>query len=462
MDVVIFFARAVLGASMATAGAAKLLDLRSFDRAVRALGVPERVAPVVARMVPLVELALAVGLVVDATARAAAVLAAALLLAFTSLLAWNLHRGRRPACNCFGSSAAEPIGARSVIRNIVLVAIAGVAAGDTNETLPTALIARLDVQAVAQLAAGVLGAVLLLGAVLFTLVRARTAGGTSAPVSAVSPASRVAPSAMGESVAHLALRNHVQRALPDDVPLLAILTDPDCSPCRALLPSVEQWQTSYAGIVEIVVVTASAPADHYEGVGNLIVDPKLKVSKALHLLATPSAVLVAPDDTLGSATAEGALQIASLVTDAALDGRPSLEIGDPAGALTLPNERGVSALSEHAGAFVLLVFWDPSCGFCQELEGDLRRWEARSDSAQRLIIASQGSADATRAAGFAHVLEDQSGAAMRGFAGYGTPSAVLIDATGQISSEIAHGRPEVMALAERSDLLTRLSTVQAV
>src|SRR5579884_1219355 len=65
LQVLLFAGRAVLAAVLVAAGAAKLADVQSFVATVRGLGLPVRQEPLLrglALLVPLVELALGVGL----------------------------------------------------------------------------------------------------------------------------------------------------------------------------------------------------------------------------------------------------------------------------------------------------------------------------------------------------------------------------------------------------------------
>ena len=78
--------------------------------------------------VPVVEAVLGALLVVGWRRTAVAFVAGAVLIAFTGLLVVRLLQGRRPPCACFGSLSAKPIGWSSVARNLVLIALAGVAA----------------------------------------------------------------------------------------------------------------------------------------------------------------------------------------------------------------------------------------------------------------------------------------------------------------------------------------------
>ncbi|TDV56244.1 MauE/DoxX family redox-associated membrane protein [Actinophytocola oryzae] len=72
-----------------------------------------------------VEVTTAVLLAVPATARVGLVLALALLGAFTVAVAAALRRGETASCNCFGRSTT-PMGARHLVRNALLLAVAGI------------------------------------------------------------------------------------------------------------------------------------------------------------------------------------------------------------------------------------------------------------------------------------------------------------------------------------------------
>ena len=50
-----------------------------------------------------------------------------MLMAFTGLLAVHLRRDNRPPCACFGGASQRPIGARDIVRNILLLALVFVA-----------------------------------------------------------------------------------------------------------------------------------------------------------------------------------------------------------------------------------------------------------------------------------------------------------------------------------------------
>ena len=113
----------VVGAVLVLSGSAKLAS-RAWPAQARALGAPA----IAVVLVPPVELGLGVLLLVGLGRTLVALAAAALLLAFTALLAVRLKEGRRPPCACFGPWSSRPIGPGSIARNAVLIALALIAA----------------------------------------------------------------------------------------------------------------------------------------------------------------------------------------------------------------------------------------------------------------------------------------------------------------------------------------------
>jgi len=115
--------RLVLSAVFLVSAVAKVVAPRRTAAAARDLGMPAALSPAVAVALPAAELTVAVLLVLTPTVTVGAVLATALMAAFTALVAGNLIRGRRPACACFGALSAEaPIGPSTLVRNAALLA----------------------------------------------------------------------------------------------------------------------------------------------------------------------------------------------------------------------------------------------------------------------------------------------------------------------------------------------------
>ena len=128
-------------------------------------------------------------------------------------------------------------------------------------------------------------------------------------------------------------------------------------------------------------------------------------------------------------------------------------IGELAPDFSLPDLSGQTVqLSDFRGNPTLVLFWRPSCGFCQRMLADLKALEAdtRADMPQLLVV-STDSVESNQAMELrSPVLLDQQGMRVGNlFGATGTPMAVLVDAEGKIASELAAGAAAVLALAEQ-------------
>jgi hypothetical protein len=114
----------VLGVIFLFAAVAKISSPRQWQMQAADLGVPGGIA----MAVPFVEAVVGALLVTQLVRRIVAVVAAAMLLAFSVLLVTRLRQGRRPPCACFGALTAKPIGWSNVARNAVFLGVAVVIA----------------------------------------------------------------------------------------------------------------------------------------------------------------------------------------------------------------------------------------------------------------------------------------------------------------------------------------------
>lgn len=94
---------------------------REFERAVQSYGLlPAHIASVVAVALPPSELIAGVLLVVGLATAVVAAFLGALLGVFAFAVAFNLFRGRRIDCGCFGHGIPQRITWRHVLRNLAL------------------------------------------------------------------------------------------------------------------------------------------------------------------------------------------------------------------------------------------------------------------------------------------------------------------------------------------------------
>ena len=478
--VFVLIARLVLAAVFAVAGATKLADRAGTRKAVVAFGAPERIAGALAIALPLAELTVAGLLLPAPTALVGTLGALALLALFSGAIAVSLARGKSPDCHCFGQLHSAPANWKTLARNGVLLVIAVVAFAGSVVQEPLSAVGWIGNLAGAELVAlivsGVALAVLTVGAYAFlSLMRsygqvltrldrveaALTRTGLDLESELEAPEIGLAPgtplpffAARAVGGEEISQTNLAESGLPT----LLLFTSPHCSPCASLMPTVAEWQREHADVLSIVVASSGSPDDVRDEadelrLANVLADTDGRLAELLEANGTPSAVLIAPDGTIGSWMASGSDWIEQLVGQV-LEPRQGEEQGLPLGtdapALELPSIEGETvSLESLRGRDTLLLFWNPDCGYCRSMHDDLLAWEASANGVHpRLVVVSSGDAESTRAEAFQSlVLLDEEFAAGNAFDANGTPMAVLVDADGRIASTVVAGAEEVLALA---------------
>lgn len=477
MGVALLLARILLATLFAGAGLAKLADRAGTRKAAVDFGAPDRLAGPLAVALPLAEVAAAALLLPASTALWGAAAALCLLGVFTAAIAAAMARGRAPDCHCFGQLHSEPAGWKALARNGVLAALGGLVVAGGPGPSAVAWVAQLGGAGVAALALGLAVAFLVAaggwallhllrsyGRVLVRLERLEQAlaeAGISLEEHQELPEVGLAP---GSEAPAFALRNvlgdtvTLESLLAPGRPLLLLFTSPSCGPCRALMPVVSRWQREHAEALTIALASAGeadtvrAEAEAH-GLVRVLLDEALEVYRAYQASGTPSAVLVSPEGTIGSWVAAGSDRIEQLLADALAEpdgGGGGLPVGTPIPTLSLEDlDGGKVDLAERIRTQTLLLFWNPSCGFCRAMHGQLRAWEENpGEGAPELIVISSGSAEETRQEGFrSTVLLDGAFEAGNALGATGTPMAVLVDAEGRIASELAAGAEAVLDLA---------------
>lgn len=122
-DILVLTSRGVLGLLFLTSSLGKLRDVRGFAAGLRAYRIlPASIVPVVALLLPLLELGLALALLLGLALPFAGLLSAGLLLVFSAAVVVNLRRGRPIACTCHGLAGSQHISWGLVARNCLLLA----------------------------------------------------------------------------------------------------------------------------------------------------------------------------------------------------------------------------------------------------------------------------------------------------------------------------------------------------
>jgi peroxiredoxin len=482
MAIAALVGRLVLALVFAVAGSAKLADRVGTRVAISAFGAPTALTAPLAVLLPLAELAVA-GLLLPATTAGVGVAGAlGLLVLFASAIALSLSQGRAPDCHCFGQLHSAPAGWRTLARNGALAALAVFALASSltrQDRSAVAWIGRLRGAELLALVVGAAAVVLLafagaallsllrsygrvlvrLEAVEATLARAGLTFGEEAP-----PELGLAPGTPAPSFAVADVRGGtigLDDLLAPGLPVLLLFTSPRCGPCQALLPEAADWQRVHASRLTVAFANDGPPeelaaeAEEFE-LENVLADRDRELYAAYQANGTPSAVLIAPDGTIGSFVAPGRDWIEALVAETAsraVDDADdaAVPVGSDVPDLELAVLDGGSVrLTDLRGRDTLLLFWNPTCGFCRSMYERLLAWEGRNGNSPRLVIVSAGHEDAVRAEGFrSTVVLDPEFEISQAFGVGGTPMAVRIDASGRVASAPAAGAEAVFALAER-------------
>lgn len=337
MDIVLLFVRLTLASVFVLAGASKLADRERTLKALSEFGVGPRMAKRGALVLPLVELIVAVTLIPSATAWFGAIGALALLLIFSTAIVFNLRRGRRPDCRCFGQLHSTPIGRTSLLRNTGLTTLAslvvildryGPRADSTSWIYPNTTAQSLGA-AVTLVLVGSIG--------VFIWSGQRSPEDIEKKVNSEQHDGSNSMANSGEQIERNDIRTGEVPILPpfrlpdidgqyktlddllrDGKPVFLIFSDPECGTCTALMPEIGQWQREYASTLTLVVIsTGELEANRAKraeyGLRNVLIQEDWEVGDAYRAETTPSAILVGADGSLRSGIVPGTQGIRMLL-----------------------------------------------------------------------------------------------------------------------------------------------------
>jgi peroxiredoxin len=499
MHSILLLSRLTLSAVLLVAGTAKLTDIGGTRKTITGFGITPVLARPLSILLPIAELITAGSLIPTNSAWWGALGALALLLIFTAAIGINLARGRQPDCRCFGQLHSAPVGWRTLARNAALAAIAGFVVWQGNDDPGPSAVAWVgDLtgwQAVG-ISSGAVAAAVIAAQAWFLLqlfhqhgrllLRMDALEGPlpgvgmmplrnqhpgvppqGLPIGAPAP-SFVLPDLSGEAISLDDFR-------AGNTPIMLVFVDPGCGPCAALIPDLVRWHAQYQDRLTLALISRGTPDENRVKLGEhrdlrVLLQEKYEVAEAYQAHGTPGAVLIRSDGMVGSPVAMGPDAIWHLLLRTVgartppptalpdqLNGsqatlpQSGLNFGAPAPPIQLPDLIGKTVtLEDFRGQSIALLFWHPGCGFCAQMLPDVRRWEADPpEGAPRLVLISGGTLEANRAMDLNEpVLLDEGFAVGRAFGAGGTPSAVLVDAAGNLASTIAVGAAQVLALLE--------------
>ncbi len=485
MEIILLFFRLILFGIFALAGIAKLLDLDGSEKAFKEFGVPAAIARPSSISLSVFEIVIAAMFLFTATSWFAAAGALFLLILFIGQMIYQVARGNAPDCHCFGQFHSEPVGKKSLVRNMIFAVPAGflVLQGSEGQGLSLAD-PKLDIM---QLIFGV-AIIGLLTAVLFHLRKisgqqselmkrmdvmeliARDGGQVTRdeaghpheglPIGAVFPDFAL-PDLKGNTVALADVRN-------DDLPVLFFFISPTCNPCKALVPEFEQWQVELKEKLKLVFISTGKPeenAEKFDGEAAklLLVQKERELADIVKAQWTPTAILMDRHGRIASHVAAGDAAIRELVakikdedlrqftyfTNGNGHSHSNNKIGENIPAFSLADINGNEINSDYfKNKQTLVAFWSLTCPHCTEMLSDLREWdETKGDGDPNLVVFSDGDESEHEKFGLrSPIILERDYKTAAGFGMFGTPSAVLVNEEGKIISETAAGAPEIWAL----------------
>lgn len=300
---------------LALSGAAKLIDRRGTANALtslRILGAGAHGA--IAWALPVVELLVALGLWLpwSAAALSAAILSVIAFAVFTVVIARALRFDDPVTCACFGTVGSLSVSRRTVVRNLVLLATAGIAAFATGSgVLPGAALVTDPTRVTATSAT-----VLLTGTVTWLVLAPGRSGRADDDAEAVEADYVASPipfgQVQGRDGALVTLRE-----LPAAQAVLLVFLSPGCGPCRRVLEALQEHRTPVSPAVRIDIV-ASGRADWTADAGGAVwEDPERNAARLFGISGRPAAVLLGADGTVAGGPVTGEDEVTALIDEMA-------------------------------------------------------------------------------------------------------------------------------------------------
>lgn len=466
----------ILVAMFGIAGVAKWRDQAGTAQATRAFGVPFALVAPIARLLPLVELGLAIGLLVPATRLAAAIGATGLLVGFTLLVGLALSRGRRFACHCFGQSDSAPIGGHTIARNLALAAAGGLLIWLQRDGPPGAWPALGPWQLAGLGVAGGLGLLALAQGYLIVLlmrqngrILARLERLEQQPApAALDPSPRPtiaqpAPAVAEQPFATLAGHELSLASLrAEGRPLLLVFADPFCPACEATLPVVAAWHQTHRARLTLVVISSGSARAHRRwgedyGFPHVLLQQANELAEAFQVDWTPTALLMGADGAVREPAASGREAIEALLARVAArlehSATGEAPLVPPTAAWpsegTPTDDAVLEPLQPWLGQPLVALFWDATCQHCAgplELAARLLQRPTDSQGGGRLVVV--GSGPAALPPHDLPLIYDPEHRIAAALGVRGVPAAVLLSPAGAPTASPAHGTQAVTLLLQ--------------
>ena len=317
MHLITVILRIALSGVFGVAGVTKLIDPRGTRDAVKNFGAPEPLVPAVSLVLPIVELAIAVGLLFTDSSRVSALAALLVLMLFILAISVNLARGRTHDCHCFGQLYSRPLGWPTLARNITF-ALGAVFVLWQSDTTPGSDIVSTLAQLNSYQWLALLGAVaVVIGGLIYLQQRQKRLANEPPAAPVGLPLDSEAPPF--ELAAYAGGTTSLSELLAYGKPLLLIFTNPTCGPCVVLFEEVKEWQHSHSKQLTIALLSFGTIKENFvnvarNGLGQVLLQQKREVAEKYGANLTPTAVVVNTSGRIASPLAAGADEIRALLT----------------------------------------------------------------------------------------------------------------------------------------------------
>ncbi len=334
MDSVLLIIRLFLFTVFALAAVGKFLDPKGSEKAVKDFGTPPEFAKLFSIALPFAEIVFAFCFLFVSLSWLGAIGGLILLLTFTGGMLWQMAQGNAPDCHCFGQIHSEPIGRKSLVRNIILALLALflIAQGRDSQgySLTDGGSSTMQLILIFLVFALIAVAIFYLNKVLenqkeilrrIDLLEVLSREGVplersdagsphdGLPIGAPFPSFELTDTSNRSASLSTVLKN--------GLPSLLLFVSPTCEPCKALLPELERWEAELGDRVNFILFssgTSEANAEKFAVFSDeVILDENRKIAESVHARWTPTAIFVRADGTIGSHPAAGDVAIRRLV-----------------------------------------------------------------------------------------------------------------------------------------------------
>jgi len=480
----------MLAGLFATAGLAKLADLQGAEKAARGFGVSGPLSKFGPVVLSLAEIVLAATLLFPSVSWYGAIGAASLLIVFIAMMAYQWSRGNAPDCHCFGQLHSEPVGLKSIIRNLLFLGLAAFvwSGGRARQGL------QMN-QLTVEIMPTILGtlAVLMLGGALLYLRKIialqeefrrrldvlEVVAREGAPVDHEHFSDPHDGLPIGSPLPEFQLRSldgtpvSSRELVRDDKGVLFFFVSPACEPCQILMPEFRNWSDDLKDRISTVFVSSGDEKENRKkfaelGDSTVLLDDDRSFAIAAGGRWTPTALYVDANGRIASHVSAGDTAVAELVdkikasdlntpftffSSGHHQGR-GLKIGEETPDFALVDIEG-REITRHdlLGKRTLFTFWSPTCPYCTKLLDEFKKWEtSRTNGHPNIILISDGDVKEHKEFGFrSPVILDKDYRTAAHLGMLGTPSAVLVNENGIIESETAVGAKNIWALLGRNN-----------